>query len=51
MDELFTEEEMAESYVIDGASTSKKKQLDLEKLHKIKGNYILYFITLKTKTN
>ncbi|CAF1067734.1 unnamed protein product [Brachionus calyciflorus] len=43
MDELYSEQEMGESYVIDGASTSKKKALDLERLLKIRDAvYIKY---------
>lgn len=39
MDILYTDEEMSKSYVIEGASTSKKEPLDLERLHKIRGNF------------
>ncbi|CAF1047658.1 unnamed protein product [Brachionus calyciflorus] len=43
MEELYSLEELAESYVIDGNSTSKKKPLDLERLHKIRDAvYIKY---------
>ena len=42
MEELYSLEELAESYVIDGNSTSKKKPLDLERLHKIRGKPVYF---------
>ena len=44
MDEIFTAEEMAVSYVIDEKSSSTKKPLDLEKLNFLKSKTNLLLI-------